>query len=115
MENKLITFVRDVNEILYEKDPIFEEMMLEYSTNGDIDLIEFNGAQLWMSDAHSDWAGLLEEIYSLSKAYTELHEAIREFFRGKLNREIEEKYGLGIDKDKSDIITPLSERNEPMV
>ena len=111
MEDKLLTFIKDMNEILYEKDPIFEEMPLEYSTDGDTDLIGFNGTRLWISNEHSDWKELLEETYRLAEAYTKLRNFMGEFFRSKLNKDIEEKYGLGIETPN----TPLSERDRPEI
>lgn len=119
IEDKLLTFVKDMNEILYEKDPIFEEIPLEYSTNGYVDVIGFNRTRLWTSEEYSDWTELLEETYRLAEAYSLLHKILREFFRGKLNKDIEEKYGLGVeDEEELDIkqpTGPLSERNDPMV
>jgi hypothetical protein len=117
--DKLLTFVKDMNEVLHEKDPIFEEMPLEYSTTGYESLIGINGTRLWISNEHSNWTDLLEETYRLAEAYSLLHKTLREFFRGKLNKDIEKMYGLGVEDEEElgmeQPTTPLSERNHPEV
>jgi len=112
MEDKLLKFVREMNELLYEKDStLFPDASLSYSTDGETSLIEFDRSQLWISNDHSDWTDLVRELHGRVETYTALHKHIVEFFRGKLNKDIEEKYGLGIENP----LTPLSERNDPMV
>lgn len=113
MKNKLQIFVEDMNEILYEKDPDLEEYPLIFATNGYDGVVAFNGSQLFEPGSYPTWPEILTEIYNLSKVYASLHKIMKEHFRSMLNKEIEEKYGLGIVIEGP--TTPLSERNHPMV
>lgn len=112
MEDKLLAFVKDMNEILFEIDPqTFEDFPLAYSTNGNVSVIEFAGEVLFSTEEHSDWKDLLKETHQLSHLCSKLHRTIMEFFYISSNEHIEEKYGLGIEGPT----TPLSERDRPEV
>lgn len=142
MKSKLEVFVEDMNEILYEKDPDFEEYPLIFATNGYNGVVTFNGSQLFGFESSSlpTWPEILTEVYNLSKVYASLHKIMKEHFRSMLNKEIEEKYGLGVEKEEIQSViqlvngseiniikseehegvtkkptTPLSERDHPMV
>ena len=98
INKKLEQLVMDLNE----KEDIFLENPLVYTTSGFCNSIEFNGESIYSHEGYQDWQEFLDNIRNIKYLYERLAILTRDFFENMTNEEIEEKYGIGIERKTRD-------------
>ena len=97
---KILRLVEDLNDYISEKDSIFEEAPLSFATTGYASLIDFCNNRIFFSEEHCTFHDLLKELLDLEEKHTLLLKYTNQFFKKMTNKEIEEKYGIGIEMEE---------------
>ncbi len=99
MNKKLERLVIDLNEELFDKESVFDEYPLIYTSSGCHESIEFMESQVYSHEEHMDWKEFQDELLRIKYVYERLNIITRKFFAKMTNEEIEEKYGIGIEEE----------------
>lgn len=99
MNKKLEQLTYDLNEFLYEKEPLFEEYPLVYCSTGLAVVIEVDSDSIVFASECDSWVDFLHELERRRKLYERLHILVNSFFQLMTNDGIEEKYGIGKEND----------------
>ena len=103
MESKLLKFIEDFDEFVYDilSDETFViRSPICYITDGGIEYLEFKKDFIF-DDRNTiyNYRDMLDKIKENSEAWSELHKLMEEFFSKMSNEEIEEKYEIGIEEE----------------
>lgn len=100
MNKKLENLTYDLNEFLYENDTLFEEYPLVYNTTGFANSIDINRDTIFPFEDCNNYIEFIQEIREKKELYEKLYNFTKIFFESIINKEIEERYGIGIEENE---------------